>query len=99
MKRMMLAATAVLSLTAPADAGQYGLTHFPAHWLLDRGPRVITVPPYVSDGRPLDTPSARDSHAEEDRAAVARAQQRSCQPVRVWTEDGSFTHRAAGCRH
>lgn len=103
MKRLLLI-TALLLAAPAAQAGQFhnfGVTHVPAHWLLDRGPRIIQVPPGydVGDGRPLTTRSAIDGGW--DRSAEARAKaiadQRTCAPVRV-SGDTTIVHPALGCR-
>lgn len=98
MKRLLLT-TALLCASSVAQAGQFSYTRLPPHWLLDRGPRVVQVPPYVSDGQPLTTRSAVDGgwdrSAEERAKAIAG--QRRCAPV-VVSGDVTVVHPALGCR-
>lgn len=97
----IIAALAVLALASPAQAYHLSVTHVPAHWLLDKGPRIIEVPPYnpVVDRAP--SPSlAVPFHLKtnEEAAAEARAQAALCAPVRLYTDEGLVLHHPAQCR-
>jgi len=50
MKHVLIVAT-LLAIATPASADYrrprvhlFGVTQFPSHWLLDRGPRIVNVP-------------------------------------------------------
>jgi hypothetical protein len=100
--RRLLIATALLALATPASAAHLHLyhTYVPPHWLLDRGPRIIEVPPYEPSTSTAPSPSlAVPFHAKtnEEAAAEARAQSARCEPVRLTTDEGTVLHRPSQC--
>lgn len=70
--RKILIATALLlaSASAQAEVFHQTYTHVPAHWLLDKGPRIINVPAPLTDA---------DRAAEDQRYAKWLDY---CKPVR-----------------
>lgn len=101
--RRLLAVALLATLATPAYAGHVNinLTRFPAHWFLDKGPRVLEVPPYTPVVDEAPSPSlAVPFHAKtnEEAAAEARVQAHLCAPVRLSTEAGVIYHRPTECR-
>lgn len=95
---------AALAVATPAFAGEHhinlNLTRFPAHWFLDKGPRVLEVPPYTPVVDKAPSPSlAVPFHAKttEEAAAEARAQAQLCAPVRLSSDQGVVYHRPSEC--
>lgn len=101
MRLLLIAATLALASPAGAHSYHFNLTRFPSHWYLDKGPRVIEVPPYnpVVDAAPspsLAVPFHLKTNAEAE--AEARAQARLCAPVKLSTDQGTVYHRPTECR-
>lgn len=102
MRCLLIAAT--LALASPAGAQSLDITinhtRFPSHWYLDKGPRVLYVPPYTPAPEQSSPSLAVPFHAKtnQEAEAEARALARLCAPVRLTTEEGTFYHRPSECR-